>query len=373
MESLGSVQTRPEVSVIIPARNEEACLGACLRSLLGQAGVDFEIIVVDDHSTDNTREIAQSFPGISVITPPVLVTGWTGKNNALIAGATRAKGDWLLFTDADTVHLPGSLERSIAEAKRQGAALLSYSPEQAVHRFWEKAVMPVVFAELACTYKPSQVSDPNTAAAAANGQYLLVSREAYDAVGGHAAIAHNLLEDVALARAVKRSGRMIFFRYGADMVRTRMYRSFGELREGWTKNLSLLFARPLRLAILRSAEFLFISASSAVAVRASARRHWGALLVASGTSVVLYTLFVRRVRKAHFASSSNLLAVFGLPVFSYLLWRSQLSHKRGNVVWKGRTYAGCEPLHQQDERLGAKRNAGSSDLKVAHGRSRWSI
>ena len=140
----------------------------------------------------------------------------------------------------------------MAEAKQHGAALLSYSPEQEVHGFWEKAVMPVIFAELAATYRPSLVSDPRSPAAAANGQYILISREAYDAVGGHAAVSSSLLEDVALAQAVKASGRKIFFRYGGDAVRTRMYRSFAQLREGWTKNLALLFPSPWRLALLRT-------------------------------------------------------------------------------------------------------------------------
>ena len=126
--------------------------------------------------------------------------------------------------------------------------------------------MPVIFAELAASFRPSQVSDPNSSAAAANGQYILIMREAYDAVGGHAAIASSLLEDVALARALKRSGRKIFFRYGGDVVRTRMYRSFAQLREGWTKNLALLFPAPLRLAALRASEFLLIVASFAIAI-----------------------------------------------------------------------------------------------------------
>ena len=133
--------------------------------------------------------------------------------------------------------------------------------------------MPVIFAELAASFRPSQVSDPNSPAAAANGQYILITREAYDAVGGHAAIAANLLEDVALARAVKRSGRKIFFRYGADAVRTRMYRSFAQLREGWTKNLALLFPSPVRLAALRALEFVLIVASLAIAIAAALRGH----------------------------------------------------------------------------------------------------
>ncbi len=162
----------------------------------------------------------------------------------MAVGAAVARGEWLLFTDADTVHKPGSLARAVTEARQQRVALLSYSPEQEVRGFWEKAVMPVIFAELAATFPPARVSDPRSPAAAANGQYILIAREAYDAVGGHAAVSGSLLEDVALAKAVKASGRKIFFRFGGDAVRTRMYRNFSQLREGWTKNLALLFPSP---------------------------------------------------------------------------------------------------------------------------------
>ncbi len=240
----------------MPARNEEDCLGAGLESLLAQAGVELEVIVVDDGSTDRTRAIAESFSGVRVISPGALAEGCSGKCNAVQAGANIARGDWFLFTDADTVHLPGSLARALAEAREHHADLLSYSPCQEVHGVIQRALMTIIFAELATTYRPQDVSDPNSPAAAANGQYLLITREAYRAVGGHAAIARTLLEDVALAAAVKRSGRRLFFRYGGDMVRTRMYRSIGALWEGWTKNLALLFPQTLRLAARRGIEFL---------------------------------------------------------------------------------------------------------------------
>ena len=329
------------MSVIVPARNEEACLGACLQSLLAQHGVAFEIIVVDDQSTDRTREIAASFPSehVRVIDAGPLPAGWTGKNNAVTAGSRAARGDWLLFTDADTIHFPGSLPRSVEEATRHGAAMLSYSPEQIVKTFWEKAVMPVIFAELASSYRPSQVSDPKSPAAAANGQYLLITREAYAAVGGHAAIAGNLLEDVALARAVKRTGRKIFFRYGGDAVRTRMYRSYSQLREGWTKNLALLFPSPARLAALRALEFVLIVASFASSIASALRGHRQPAVMPAILGVILYALFLTRIRRAHFSWDANILALFGLPLFSYLLLRSKRQHATGNVHWKGRSYS----------------------------------
>jgi hypothetical protein len=341
----------PVVSVIVPARNEEQCLGACLESLVGQSGVGFEIIVVDDGSTDRTREVADSFAGVQLVDAGLLPAGWTGKNNALTAGVRQAKGEWLLFTDADTVHRPGSLARALAEARAHGAALLSYSPEQEVHGFWERAVMPVIFAELAGRYRPAEVSDPGLAEAAANGQYLLVSREAYEAVGGHAAIAGDLLEDVALARAVKRSGRKIFFRFGGDAVRTRMYRSFGQLREGWTKNLALLFPSPLRLALVRLMEFGLIVGSAVVAGRLGAKDRAGAAIAMGSLCGILYGLFLRRIRQAHFSWISNALAVAGLPLFSYLLLRSKVAHREGKVSWKGREYG---PRRETIPSAGAK-------------------
>ena len=335
-----SVSERPTVSVIVPARNEEACLGACLESLVVQDGVGFEIIVVDDGSSDRTRAIAESFAIVQVIEPGLLPAGWSGKNNAVTAGAKRARGEWLLFTDADTVHRPGSLARALAEAREHHADLLSYSPEQEVHGFWEKAIMPVIFAELAGAYQPSEVSDPKSPAAAANGQYLLVSREAYNAVGGHAAVARSLLEDVALARAVKVSGRRIFFRYGGDMVRARMYRTLSQLTEGWTKNLALLFADPGWLAFRRFSEFLLIAGGIGVGLASWVNGNAGFAIATSALSVTLWYFFLQRIHRAHFLWQANLLALFGLPFLAYLLLRSKIFHKRGTVSWKGRTYAG---------------------------------
>ncbi len=326
------------VSIIVPARNEEACLGTCLESLIAQTGIALEIIVVDDDSTDRTAEIARSFRGAHGIEAGPLPDNWTGKNNAMAAGAKIAKGKWLLFTDADTVHKPGSLARAVAEAEQHGAALLSYSPEQEVRGFWEKAVMPVIFAELAATYPPAKVNDPASPIAAANGQYLMISREAYDAVGGHTKIASDLLEDVALARLVKRSGRKIFFRYGADAVRTRMYRSWAQMKKGWTKNLALLFSPTWGIACWRLAEFLaipflFIGTVIFAVIGGLNLAFQPALL-----AIFVFVFFWGRIRAAHFSIPSSLLAVLGLPVFGYLLLRSARLQRLGTVGWKDRTY-----------------------------------
>ncbi len=342
----------PTVSVIIPARDEEASIGACLRSVISQIGVDFEILVVDDQSTDSTRAIAESFAGVKVISMHELPTGWSGKCNAVWTGARAACGEWLLFTDADTVHLPGSLLRNVQEVRRDKLSLLSYSPEQDVSGILQWAVMPAIFAELACTYPPTGVNDPKSAVAAANGQYLLISREAYDAVGGHQAVCSSLLEDLELATLVKASGRMVRLRYGKAVVRTRMYRNAHSLVEGWTKNLALLFPHTVRLALARAAEFIVIVGGIGVAVWALAHRPELAadvrirefVLAATGLGALAWLRVLKRVRRAHFGPLADLLVPLGLPIFSYLLLRSRLYYKwRRPINWKGRAYCPNPP------------------------------
>lgn len=358
-------EQRLKVSVIVPARNEEENIAACLASLVSQEGISFELIVVNDASTDRTREIVSSFAGVQpagatpganigaklievklievkLIDAPPLPSGWIGKNNAVAAGARLARGEWLLFTDADTVHQPGSLARAVAEAEQRGVALLSYSPEQKVGSFWEKAIMPLVFSDLAAHFQPALVSNPASPVAAANGQYLLISRAAYDAVGGHAAIATSLLEDVQLARNVKSSGHPIFFRYGPDAVSARMYRNLAQLREGWTKNLSLLFPNSAQLEGLRIAEFAVMLLCLVIIVL-SVFQGWP--MVALNAGVMMFLLignFMSRVHRAHFSFAISLFSIAGLPVYAYLLRRSRLYYKYDGITWKGRSYAGNE-------------------------------
>ncbi|HSZ60636.1 MAG TPA: glycosyltransferase family 2 protein [Terriglobales bacterium] len=322
----------PEVSIIIPARNEEANLPACLESLTAQSGVRFEIIVVDDASTDRTHEIADSFGLVQMISPSPLRENRTGKNNALIAGAKQARAPWLLFTDADTVHQPGSLQRALAEAKKEQADLLSYSPKQVVVTFTERAVMPVIFAELAAQYPPHKVRDQNSKIVAANGQYILVRRAAYDAIGGHAAVASEILEDVALARLFRNVGYRVYFRYGADAVRTRMYRNWKQLREGWTKNLALLFPHPEFLAFKTVFWWFAAWVTLFFALTASTGFHHLSLIFAA-----VWLLAFLRISRARFSPQNNLLAIaLGPPIFAYLLLRSKQAHAHGQVSWKGR-------------------------------------
>ena len=220
-----------ELTVIVPARNEEDCLGDCLQSLVSQSeeifelGKDWDLIVVDDGSTDRTAEIARGFAGVTVMQAEKLEPGWTGKANAVWTAARRARGRWLLFTDADTIHEPGGLRHAMHEAERHKVGMLSYSPRQIVKGFVQRSLMPLVFCELALAYPPAKVSDPAQRIAAANGQFLLVEREAYRKLGGHASVAGKVLEDVELAVLAKRRRVGLRFRYADDIVSARMYRT----------------------------------------------------------------------------------------------------------------------------------------------------
>ncbi|HEY2914379.1 MAG TPA: glycosyltransferase [Candidatus Angelobacter sp.] len=332
-------QAEVTVDVIIPARNEEDVLGRCLQSLVIQQGISFQITVVDDGSTDRTRAIAESFPGVRVLSAGELRPGMTGKVNALVTGAAGSGAEWLLFTDADTFHYPGSLAASVREAEDRKVDLFSYSPEQETDSWWELAVMPLVFADLVRTYSLESVNDPADTTVAANGQYILVRRHVYEALGGHRVLPLNILEDVELAKLFKVSGHRIWFGHGAGRVRTRMYRTFSAMCEGWSKGLAILFNRPVLLAARRALEFIAIALLLTGGLVAMAQHHVGRgiLLLVIGT--LFYLTFLLRIRQAHFPWKANFMAFIGLPIYVSLLLRSHLHfNRRGELTWKGRKY-----------------------------------
>jgi glycosyltransferase involved in cell wall biosynthesis len=341
-----------ELTVIVPARNEEDCLGACLQSLVSQSesifelGMEWELIVVDDRSSDRTAEIARGFAGVTVMESAALEKGWTGKANAIATAAKRARGRWLLFTDADTIHEQGDLRRAMHEAERYKAGVLSYSPRQIVHGLIQRSLMPLVFAELALAYPPAKVSDPNARIAAANGQFLLVEREAYRRLGGHASVAGDVLEDVALAYVAKRRKIGLRFRYAEDAVSTQMYRTTAAMVEGWTKNLALLFHNTLATALWKGLDFLLLFGLPILIVELWSARFGVRSLQWLGAGWVLAILWVRtlvrfyaRVAKSNFGLVDCAISPLGLPLFIALLYRSWFQHRiLKQVSWKGRSY-----------------------------------
>jgi len=244
------------------------------------------------------------------------------------------------------------LAASVREAEDRNVDLFSYSPEQETASWWELAVMPLVFADLVRTYSSEKINDPADPTTAANGQYILVRREVYEALGGHGVLPLNILEDVELAKLFKASGHRIWFGYGAGMVRTRMYRTFSAMWEGWSKGLAILFRHPVLLAARRALEFVGIALLLTDGLVAMAQHHVrsGGALFVIGT--LFYLIFLFRIKQAHFPWKANLMAFIGLPIYVSLLLRSHLHlNRRGELTWKGRKYAQSAPKAAGDSSI----------------------
>lgn len=332
------------VSVIVPARNEEAVIAACVESLAAQEEI-LEILVVNDQSTDNTEEIVRGstarYSQVRLLEITELPAGWVGKNNAAWMGARQARGDLLLFTDADAVHTRDSAANALGIAGQTGSVLVSFSPEQQLETWYEKSLIPYVYCRLGKRFSYAAVNDPQKPAAAANGQFLMIRRDVYEAVGGHASVAGEVLEDVALATRVKGAGYRIWFGSGKGMVRVRMYRTFRSMWQGWKKNLY-----PLMGGTEGTVRKEFVRAVLPVmAILVAAISAWG--LTELWTSAIgifavgLVALAVAddgELRRNQFPPGLIFYGIPGRLLFAAVLWASFRSHRKGKLEWKGREY-----------------------------------
>ncbi len=326
------------ICAIVPARDEESVIAACVDSLAKQKEIE-AIVVVDDQSRDRTaaivRELAARIAKLQLLEADEPPAGWVGKNHAVSLGAQRATSEWLLFADADVELEEGATERALAIARENNAALVSFSPEQITEKWYEKALVPFVYCRLARRFSFAAVNDPKSPAAAANGQFLLIRREVYEAVGGHARFADDVLEDVALATAVKAAGHRLWFDSGKGLVRARMYRSFGAMWEGWKKNLyRLMGGTPW--AAFREGESVFPWMPVVVILL-------GIKFPLAMFLGVLLLLFRQLNYGAELARNQYpfSLIIYYIPaVFLYtaVLAASYVSYARGRVQWKGREY-----------------------------------
>ncbi len=233
------------VSVIVPARNEEQNIRRCVQSLLEQDYEWYEVIAVDDASTDATYEIldelARTHPNgkrLRIVRLDGLPEGWAGKPHAIHSGTQEARGEWLLLTDADTWHAPNALHSALTQAQAEQMDMFTISSTQILPTFWEKVAMPIAFLGISMQYPPKLVNDPLSPVAVANGQFILLRRDVYDAIGGYARpeLRNTLLDDRDLAHVVKENGFKLHFVDGRDLVYVRMYKSLADLWRGWRKN-----------------------------------------------------------------------------------------------------------------------------------------
>jgi glycosyltransferase involved in cell wall biosynthesis len=234
------LESLPALTVLVAAKDEEANIARCLSGLLGQDYPRLQVVVANDRSTDRTGQIIDEFaaadPRVTVVHVRELRPGWFGKNNAMREGVERARGQWLCFSDADCAYdSPRLLTAAVRYALREGVDFLSVLPRLEQNSFWERVVQPVAGAIMVLWFSPNRVNDPASPCAYANGAFMLMSRTAYERLGGHEPVKATLNEDMHMARRAKRIGLRLRVIRGGDMYRVRMYSGLRQIWCGWSR------------------------------------------------------------------------------------------------------------------------------------------
>jgi chlorobactene glucosyltransferase len=349
----------PLISVCVPARNEQRNIGRCIQSILDQDYPNFEVIVLEDRSTDATSSIldglkplaAQREHALHIMHGAPLPDGWAGKPYALHQAVSAARGEWLCFIDADTFLKPQTLSSVYVRAVETQADLFTIMTFQILGSFWEKTVMPLVMTALSVGFSPRRVNDPRTRDAIANGQFILIKRRVYEAIGGHEAIKDMIVEDKAISERVKWNGFRLVVADGSRLASTRMYTSLAEMWEGWTKNVylglretpAMLLLGTLGATLLVIAAFLLPAwpllgiiwllrggGMPAVVVLAEALLLWASLLAARAYVA----------RHMGISPAWALTTPLGAAVFAAIMLASAWKVLSGKgVSWKGRQYS----------------------------------
>jgi chlorobactene glucosyltransferase len=330
----------PLVSVLVPARDEAARIGACLEALARQDYGALEVLVLDDGSADATAEIARSFegrvPGLRVLEGEPLPAGWVGKPHACAQLAREARGAWLLFTDADVELAPSGVSRGVAAARALRADLLTALPAQRVGSLAEALAIPLLYfvvVGLLPMFAMPFLGWPRLAAA--SGQFMLFRREAYDRVGGHEAVRAEIVEDVALAVAVRRAGLRLWIANGRDLASCRMYTGWAEVVEGFSKNAFALAGGSVAglVVLILMALALFVAPAVGLALWPEWRAWFAAeAALALASRVALAVAFRHPLWAAPLHPVAVLLAI-AIAVRSFWLTRFG-----GGVRWRGRRY-----------------------------------
>ncbi|HEX2997320.1 MAG TPA: glycosyltransferase [Anaerolineales bacterium] len=362
----------PLISVCVPARNEERNIRRCVESILAQDYPNFEVIVLEDRSTDSTAEILRTMesasllaqgalpgskkhalaggPSLQIITGADLPAGWAGKPHALFQAANAARGKWLCFVDADTFLSSATLSSCYAEAIKTHADMFTIMTFQVLGSFWEKAVMPIVMSAMSVGFSPRRVNDPKHRDAIANGQFILIKRATYDAIGGHERVKDQIVEDKAISEQAKWNGYRLVVADGYSVARTRMYTSLPEMWEGWTKNVYLgLSDRPSLLWLGAFGVFILTVAALVLPLWPLLGIFWylqgGSWLAATIILEALALWAIILYARARVAIEMGIAPwyAFTLPlgaaVFAAIMFASTWKVLSGKgVAWKGRTY-----------------------------------
>ena len=339
------------VTVIIPARNESATIETVVLSVLASSYEPLEVIVVDDRSTDDTaarvERLAARDARLRLVPGAELPAGWYGKPWACVQGYRAARGEVLVFTDADTRHAPALLGHAVGALAERTAGLVTIVPKQLCLTFWERVVMPQMWLLLGLRYHPRVVNRARRARdVIANGQFIMVTRAAYEAAGTHAAVRHEVAEDLALAQTFFRHGLGIFFAFAEPLMETRMYQSLPQLIEGWSKNVYLGGRRsfpdePVRRAlvpVLLTLAMLFWLAPPLALLSAAAGGMAAGLALLAALATALSLLFWVML-----CVGMGIPAVYGIgyplgaATVLYIVLRSTWRGGR-RVEWRGRTY-----------------------------------
>lgn len=337
----------PFVSILVPARNEEENIKNCVTSLLEQEYPNFEVVVLNDSSEDRTgdilKSIQQSYPGLKVITGKQLVEGWTGKTYACKQLAEETKGEWLLFTDADTTHKKSSLKEAMYTALYRNADLLSVFPKNEMITFSEKLIMPMLYFT-SFVLLPHYFVDKKgfVKFGMAVGPFMLFRRSAYDKIGGHESVKHSILEDVNIAKKIKAAGLQLVVADGQSRCTVRMYRNFKEIWNGFSKNIfagfnysaPILFTIDILYLLLFFLPFLFL-----VLYIISGFTAGPAAVLVTAQVIILYLIRILLSLKFRLGFVSTLLHPLGallVPVIALNSWRWIASG--AGAKWKGRVY-----------------------------------
>lgn len=338
------------VSIIVPSRNESTNLPVLLDSLLATRYAPIEIVVVDDRSTDDTASVAREYaardPRVRLVEGAELPAGWFGKPWACVQGYREARGDLLLFTDADTRHAPELLGRAVAALEGEGTDLVTVIGRLVCGSFWERVIQPIIFALLSIRFTPAAVNGARRAREViANGQFILVTRASYEAIGTHEAVRTEVAEDLALAQTYFRAGRRVFLAYADEYLATRMYTDLAGMVEGWSKNVYVGGRRsypdePLLRAMIpvlfaAGAAFWLLPPLVLTLALAGVAPGWQeAALLATGASALFWMVF-----DAGFGVPARYGLTYPLGV-TMTAWIFARSVRRGErrIEWRGRTY-----------------------------------